>query len=110
MVSKGYERDLGIQWGGNYAQKAFGQNSYMAIGGATLPLSVNAPSTASSGGINTSGFAVNNAFANSNYVVNTPAANQFGNLSLMVGNVMANYNLDLKLSLAEINNLSLIHI
>ena len=106
IVNKGYERDLGIQWGGNYAQKAFGQNSYMAIGGATLPLAVNAPTTASSGGINTSGFSVNNAFANSNYVVNTPAANQFGNLSLMVGNVMANYNLDLKLSLAEINNYS----
>ncbi|OSS41704.1 Type 4 pilus biogenesis protein PilQ [Desulfurella amilsii] len=108
IVSKKYERDLGIQWGGNYAQKAFGQNSYMAIGGATLPLSVNAPSTASSGGINTGGFSVNNAFANSNYVVNTPAptANPSGNFSLMVGNVMANYNLDLKLSLAEMNSYS----
>lgn len=106
IVSKGYERDLGIQWGGNYAQKTFGQNSYLAIGGATLPLSVSAPSTTSVGGISTNGFSVNNAFANSNYIVNTPAASQFGNLSLMVGNVMANYNLDLKLSLAEINNYS----
>ncbi|MGC8615895.1 MAG: type IV pilus secretin PilQ [Desulfurella sp.] len=106
IVSKGYERDLGIQWGGNYAQKVFGQNSYLAIGGATLPLSVNAPSAAQTAGVSTNGFSVNNAFANSNYIVNTPAANQFGNLSLMIGNVMANYNLDLKLSLAEINNYS----
>lgn len=106
IVSKGYERDLGIQWGGNYAQKTFGQNSYLAIGGATLPLTVSAPSTTQTAGVTTNGFSVSNAFANSNYVVNTPAANQFGNLSLMVGNVMANYNLDLKLSLAEINNYS----
>ncbi len=105
LVNKNYEKDLGIQWGGNYAQKTFGQNSYLAIGGANLPLSVNAPTTSTSG-VNAGGFAVNNAFANSNYVVNAPAANTFGNLSLMVGNVVANYNLDLKLSLAEMNNYS----
>lgn len=107
LVNKGYERDLGIQWGGDYASKVFGKNSYLAIGGgtaggtsstSTTPLSINA----NTAGL---GYSVSNNFSN-NYAVNAPAANQIGNVSLMIGNVLANYNLGLQLSLAQLNNYS----
>ncbi len=93
-ISKTFERQLGIQWGGNFFnQKINHSKTFIGLGGANSPIDVS------------SGLPPALNFTNENFIVNLPAtltAAPTSTVSLAVGNVMANYNLDLKLSMGEV--------
>lgn len=102
-ISRTYERQLGIQWGGNYANFV-GPNShtYLGVGGASSSLTLNNPSGLTP-------VTPSSNFVSNNFVVNLPTTlgqAPTSSVSLAVGNVLANYNLDLKLTAGEINGYS----
>ncbi len=100
-ISKTFERQLGIQWGGNYGN--FGiknSNTFIGVGGTTSPVN-----------IDSSGNKINPSanFTGSNFAINLPTTLSdapTSTLSLAMGNVIANYNLDLKLTAGEIEGYS----
>ncbi len=93
-ISKTFERQLGIQWGGNYAnyyQAPNTHNTFIGVGGTTAPpnpFNANLPQD--------------------NFVVNLPTtlsdAPVAGALSLDIGS--ADYNIDLKLTAGEVEGYS----
>ena len=93
-ISKTFERQLGIQWGGNFFKQGINHSTtFIGVGGANSPINVS------------SGLPPTQNFSNDNFIVNLPAtlsAAPTSTVSLAVGNVMANYNLDLKLSMGEV--------
>lgn len=89
QVSKPFERQLGISWGGNYLSPA-GKHTYIGIGGSTSLI----------GKVNPTG-GISPVPKTSNYIVNLPTTTTAGTLGLALGNVRANYNLDLKLEAAQ---------
>ena len=93
-ISKNFERQLGIQWGGNYFNnKIKSSNAFVGMGGATSTADVS------------NGLPPAEKFTNNNFIVNLPAslsAAPTSAVTLAVGNVNANYNLDLKLTMGEI--------
>ena len=102
-ISKTYERQLGIQWGGNYANFV-GPNShtYLGVGGAASPIGLNNPTGLTP-------VTPSSNFVSNNFVVNLPTtlgAAPTSSVSLAIGNVLANYNLDLKLTAGEMNGYS----
>ncbi len=103
-ISKTFEKQIGIQWGGNFANYIGANNSvYLGLGGANYPLSFTNPSSGLSGVQPTA------SFSTGNYIVNLPAGLQYAptsNLGLVIGSIPANYNLDLHLSLGEIEGYS----
>ena len=93
-ISKTFERQLGIQWGGNYANYYQAQkvsNTFIGIGGNTAP-----PNP------------FNTNLPQENFVVNLPTtlsdAPVAGALSLAIGS--ADYNIDLKLTAGEVEGYS----
>ncbi len=93
-INKSYEKQLGIQWGGSYANFYQAQkvdNTFIGIGGNT------APSNPFNTNLPTNNFAVNLPTTLSD----APIA---GALSLAVGS--ADYNIDLKLTAGEIEGYS----
>ncbi len=93
-ISKTFERQLGIQWGGSYANYYQAQkvsNTFIGIGGNTAP-----PNP------------FNTNLSQDNFVVNLPTtlsdAPVAGALSLAVGS--ADYNIDLKLTAGEVEGYS----
>ncbi|WP_022669688.1 type IV pilus secretin PilQ [Hippea alviniae] len=93
-ISKNFERQLGIQWGGNYFRSNIGTSStFFGVGGYNSPADVS------------NGLPPTEKFNNNNFVVNLPASVSMSSIptvSLAIGNVNANYNLDLKLTMGEI--------
>ncbi len=93
-ISKTFERQLGIQWGGNFFNQNINHSeTFLGIGGSTSAVDVS------------NGLPPSESFSNDNFIVNLPAtlsAAPTSTVSLAVGNVMANYNLDLKLSMGEV--------
>ncbi len=86
QVSKPFERQLGIKWGGNYLTPS-GKHTYIGVGGSTSLIGQVKP-----GGV---------LPYTSNYIVNLPTTMTAGTLGLAIGNVRANYNLDLQLEMAQ---------
>ena len=96
QVSKPFERQLGISWGGTYLSPS-GKHTYIGIGGSTSLIGYVNPG---SGGL--AQISDTSALQKSNYIVNLPSsATTGGTLGLALGNVRANYNLDLKLEAAQ---------
>ncbi|AEA34147.1 type IV pilus secretin PilQ [Hippea maritima] len=97
-ISKSFERQLGIQWGGNFFnQNINNSKTFIGVGGSSSPVDVS------------SGLPPSESFSNDNFVVNLPAGLSDAPTStvrLAIGNVLANYNLDLKLTMGEIEGYS----
>ncbi len=93
-ISKTFERQIGIQWGGNFLRQNIGHSkTFIGIGGINSPIDV------------TNGLPPSQKFTNDNFIVNLPAtltAAPVSTVSLAIGNVITNYNLDLKLSMGEV--------
>ncbi len=93
-ISKTFERQLGIQWGGNYFNQGIKHSAtFIGVGGSSSPIDVS------------NGLPPTENFSNDNFIVNLPAtlsAAPTSTVSLAIGNVLANYNLDLKLSMGEV--------
>ena len=93
-ISKTFERQLGIQWGGNYFNQGIKHSAtFIGVGGSSSPVDVS------------NGLPPAESFSNDNFIVNLPAtlsSAPTSTVSLAIGNVIANYNLDLKLSMGEV--------
>jgi type IV pilus assembly protein PilQ len=90
-----FQREFGIQWGGNVNASAAGGNST----GLIFPNSVSA-----GGGADASGTPTGGVVAPSDFAVNLPAAVGLGSggaIGLSLGSVGGNVNLNLRLSAAE---------
>jgi len=94
-ISKTFERQLGIQWGGNfenYYNVEHNSHTFIGIGGLS-----GAPEDI-----------FNTNLPSNNFIVNLPAtlsdAPVAGNVGLVIGK--ANYNIDLKLTMGEIEGYS----
>ena len=100
-ISKTFERQLGIQWGGNYANFNIKTgHTFIGVGGSSSPVS-----------IGSSGNIINPSanFTGNNFAVSLPTTLSDApqsTLSLAMGNVLANYNLDLKLTAGEVEGYS----
>ena len=96
-ISKTFERSFGIQWGGNYAELY--NNTYLGVGGTSSPAT-----------IDSAGNSMISNFQPDNFLVNLPATvggmEHIPTVSLAMGNLLANYNLDLKLTAGEIEGYS----
>ncbi len=93
-INKSFERQLGIQWGGsfaNYYNAAASTHTFIGVGGTTAPSNPFNPD-----------------FPKENFIVNLPTnlsdAPVAGSLSLLVGK--SDYNIDLKLTAGEIEGYS----
>jgi type IV pilus assembly protein PilQ len=89
QVSKPFERQLGIRWGGNYLTPS-GKHTYVGIGGAHSLIEYVNPTDG-----------ISPVPGTTNYIVNLPTTMTAGTLGLAIGNVRANYNLDLQLEMAQ---------
>ncbi len=100
-INKSFERQLGIQWGGNYANFGINNsNTFIGIGGATSPIGIDSAGNSISPSAN---------FSGDNFAVNLPTTLSDApqsTMSLAIGNVLANYNLDLKLTAGEVEGYS----
>ncbi len=100
-INKTFERQLGIQWGGAYYNAGINNSStFFGIGGATSPVSINSAGNHIAPSAN---------FQSNNFAVNLPTTLSdapVSSMSLAIGNVLANYNLDLKLTAGEVEGYS----
>ena len=100
-INKTFERQLGIQWGGAYYNAGINNSStFFGIGGAASPVSINSAGNHIVTSAN---------FQSNNFAVNLPTTISdapVSSMSLAIGNVLANYNLDLKLTAGEIEGYS----
>jgi type IV pilus assembly protein PilQ len=100
-----FTRDVGIQWGGDIN---FG-SAYGNPTGLSFPSSITAAGGASDAMTPTMGLSpTQNAVANPNFAVNLPAqtvgTGQGGAIGLTFGSLNGNFNLNLRLSAAELNS------
>ncbi|WP_035588713.1 type IV pilus secretin PilQ [Hippea jasoniae] len=99
-ISKTFERQLGIQWGGNYYNAQLGSShTFIGVGGYNKesPVKINGSLPPSPN------------YTNDNFIVNLPATLSdapTNAVSLAIGNVRAGYNLDLKLTMGEVEGYS----
>jgi type IV pilus assembly protein PilQ len=103
-ATSNFSREVGIQWGGDVA---FGQG-FGNPTGLAFPSSIGLNGGATDNATNTSGLSPTSLFIpNPNFAVNLPAdvgSGRGGAIGLTFGSINGNFNLNVRLSAAELNN------